>query len=383
MADLKERFRSLDRVPAPDLWRDISRRQPADLSLGPSWGRVAVAVLALLVAAAGIGVAVKAFVVDKQPRLVGPPSEIAGARNGEIWFRRAGGEGGTWIEAVQPDGSNRRVLFSDTHAGGNDNVGGAYDWTIDGSKLAFLDSSGERIGEVPTGTSWDIFTMNPDGTGRQRVTDDGGFDGPPSWSPDGTRIVYASDLADPNRPKCEIRLKCDRDIFVINADGTERVQLTNESGYDWQPDWSPDGSRMVFVKGGAVFGGDIYTMNPDGTDVTRLTDTPEAESQPRWSPDGSLIAFVRQEKEFFDLYVMDADGSNARLLTTGGPSSHSVEPDVVKDFTWSPDGKLIAFVSGGDVGTTLSTVDVTSGVVTGLVEDPSGIGEPAWRPMPG
>jgi len=301
--------------------------------------------------------------------------------NGEIWFQRGGGEGGTWIESVQPDGTDARILLTDAYAGGSDDVGSTYQWTRDGSRVAFIDSSGERIKGAPTGGSWDVFTMNPDGSGRKQVTHDGGFDAAPSWSPEGNRIVYASDLSDPDRPACEVNAKCSRDLFVINADGSGQVQLTSDTGNDWQPDWSPDGLSIVFIKdNGDLFDGNVYVMSADGTNVMALTDTADGESQPKWSPDGTRIAFVRGHGEAFSLYVMDADGSNERLLASGLDGSHSVEPDLFQDFSWSPDGASIAFAADR----ALSVVDVQAGAVTKLVEDKQyGISNPSWRPIPG
>jgi len=68
------------------------------------------------------------------------------------------------------------------------------------------------------------------------------------------------------------------------------------------------------------------------------------------------------------------------VLASGLPSTHSVEPDYLQDFSWSPDGTLIAFVSGSEAGNTLSTVDVATGELTTLVKDDFGISAPAWRP---
>jgi TolB protein len=312
------------------------------------------------------------------------PSRTAAAgygANGEIWFRRGGGEGGLWIEAVDPIGSNRRVLFSDTYAGGRDDVGVAHRWSPDGSRVAFVDST-RYIGEVPTGSSWDIYTMNADGTGRRQVTDDGGFDGSPSWSPDGTRIVYASDRGDPNRPACQIAVNCDRDIFVVNTDGTGLRQITDEPGADWQPDWAADG-RILFVSERSDPSGDIFTMSEDGTAVTRLTDTPGLqEFQPRWSPDGARIAFVRSDGTSNDLFVMNADGSNQIRIAGDLPVSHSVEPDILDDFGWSPDGSMIAFVAGGDLASTLYVIGGDGQGLRALVEEPQyGVSRPAWRPI--
>ncbi|MBA3551903.1 MAG: PD40 domain-containing protein [Actinobacteria bacterium] len=300
--------------------------------------------------------------------------------NGEIWFQRLGGEGGTWIEAVEPDGSNRRVLFSDAHAGGVDDVGATYDWSPEGSRVAFIDSTG-YIGEVPTGSSWDVFVMNADGTDRRQVTDDGGFDAAPSWSPDGTRIVYASDRSDPNRPACEMDFSCNVDIFVVNVDGTGQLQLTSEPGVDWQPDWGPDG-RVVFASERDDPAGDVYVMNPDGSGIARLTATPEHDSQPRWSPDGTRIAFVREEGDSFGLYVMGADGTDARRLAGDLSTSHSVEPDIFDDFAWSPDGTMIAFVGGGDRSDRLFVIGADGSGLRQLVEDEAGLSSPAWRPQP-
>jgi Tol biopolymer transport system component len=318
-----------------------------------------------------------------QPIQVANPSQVpeASASNGEIWFQRGRGEGGVWVESVQPDGSDVRVLFTDAWAGGSDDVGSTYDWASDGSRLAFIDSSGERIEDAPTGSSWDVFTMNADGTGRQQVTHDGSFDAASSWSPVGDRIAYASDLSDPDRPGCEENVSCTRDIYVINADGSGQVQLTVDSGNAWQPDWSPDGNSIVFVRdAGDIFSGDIYVMSVDGTNVTALTQTADGESQPRWSPDGTQIAFVRGDGKEFSLYVMAADGSDARLLATGLVESHSVEPDLFQDYSWSPDGTSIAFAAGE----ALSVVDVDTGAVTNIREDQTyGLSNPSWRPIPG
>lgn len=316
-----------------------------------------------------------------QPLPVALPQTPAAAQgaNGEIWFRRGSGKGGMLIESIDPDGANRQVLFRDTYDGGTDNLGDAYDWSPDGSQVAFIDST-RYIGEVPTGSSWDVYTMNADGTGRRQVTDDGAFDAAPSWSPDGTRIVYASDKGDPDRPACEMRATCNRDVFAMNADGSAQVQLTSEPGADWQPDWGPDG-RIVFVSDRDDAAGDIYVMNADGTGVTRITNTPEDEYQPRWSPDGTHIAFVRSDGKSAALFVMDADGSNEIQIAGDLATSFSVEPDILDDFAWSSDGTMLAFAGGAEYSTTLFVIGADGQGLRTLVEEPQyGVGGPAWRP---
>jgi Tol biopolymer transport system component len=380
--DLDHRLRTLDRLDPPsDLWIDIRVRRPRQSPEPSRRTRAAVIVAGLAMAAIAVLLLVRAFDDARQDRPGPRPgaNETPASTNGEIWFRRGGGEGGVWIESIGPDGSNRQVLFRDTYAGGTDNVGEAYDWSPDGSQVAFIDST-RYIGEVPTGSSWDVYTMNADGSGRRQVTDDGAFDAAPSWSPDGTRIVYASDKGDPDRPACEMHVTCNRDIFAMNADGSAPVQLTNEAGADWQPDWGPDG-RIVFVSERADAGGDIFVMNADGTDVTRITATPEHEYQPRWSPDGSHIAFVRSDGHAAGLFVMESDRSNEIRVARDLATSFSVEPDILDTFAWSPDGTMLAFAGGAEYSTTLFVVGTDGSNLRALVEEPQyGVGGPAWRP---
>jgi Tol biopolymer transport system component len=97
----------------------------------------------------------------------------------------------------------------------------------------------------------------------------------PAWSPDGSRIAFMT-YSDSGTA----------DIHLINADGTNRVGVTNDSQFDWQPAWSPDGSRIAFVRDA-----DVFTMNADGTNLVRLT-THRLAAFPSWSPDGLYIAYT-------------------------------------------------------------------------------------------
>ena len=135
-----------------------------------------------------------------------------------------------------------------------------------------------------------------------------------SWSPDGRRIAFRRRLRDHiDRQPGDVG-----GIAVVNVDGSDFVQLTFDDE-DRYPAWSPDGLRIAFVRGG-----DIYLIASDGTEVTRLTDGGKRRD-PAWSPDGAKIAFVSTRNSecttFMDstfctseLYVMDADGSNERLV---------------------------------------------------------------------
>jgi eukaryotic-like serine/threonine-protein kinase len=192
----------------------------------------------------------------------------------------------------------------------------------DGRRIAF---SSNRDGKP------EIYVMNADGSGTpQRLTFNTVEDKAPSWSPDGRRIAFDN-----------VRVTgVESDIYVMDADGSNQINLSNAQGYDSRAAWSPDGRRIAFAsnRGGGATAFDIYVMNADGSNVTRLTSDPEFEVDPNWSPDGSRIAFTRMTRQgSFEIFVMNADGSNAINLSNN-PASDGAP-------LWSPDGRLIAFSS--------------------------------------
>ncbi|MGH2770694.1 MAG: protein kinase domain-containing protein [Actinomycetota bacterium] len=145
---------------------------------------------------------------------------------------------------------------------------------------------------------------------------------PPARVSPGKRIVFTS-LRDGNR-----------EIYIVNDDGTDLKNLTGNGATDTQPAFSPDGTTIAFMsnRGGNE---DIYLMSSDGSGVRRLTNNPSEDITPAWSPDGTRIAFARKDGASSLIYVINADGSKEqRLIFNLG--SHPA---------WSPDGQKIAFAN--------------------------------------
>lgn len=263
-------------------------------------------------------------------------SEEAGAafpgKNGRIVFTDRDG-GDAEIYAVDPDGSDRVKLTSNAV----DDYTPA--WSPDGTKVAFASERGDcsEWGCAPA-----VYVMDADGSDERRVSEDGG--GSPAWSPDGTRIAFSAwqdddgecDHEDPDGPGCR---DGDSEIYTVDADGSNKTRVTDNARYvgDYAPDWSPDGTGLAFVRNGS-----IYVAAPDGTDEARLTELSGSASAPDWSPDGARITFHATLDYHQDVYSVRADGSEVTNLTPG-PDVH----DTGFLPAWSPDGTKIAFSSGG------------------------------------
>ena len=177
-----------------------------------------------------------------------------------------------------------------------------------------------------------IVSANPDGTGVVKLTSGpaGTYDFNPDWSPDGTRIAFERDAG------------ASQEIFTMDADGSDVRQITfDEFPGDADPAWSPDGTRIAVERFDIPAGRDgIYTMNANGSDPVQLTqsDARGENIEPQWSPDGKTVVFgIASDTRGHALFTINLDGTGERRITPW--SLDAVHAD------WSPNGRLILFES--------------------------------------
>jgi len=186
----------------------------------------------------------------------------------------------------------------------------------------------------------------------EQLTFSSGYDVAPDWSPDGSRLMWSRQGT----------------LNIVNADGTGHQSFEDLGVENNNPAWSPDGSRIAYDNGTSIF-----VINPDGTGETVLA----TGIQPKWSPDGTKIAYENtDETTESDIFVMNADGSGAVNITRE-PNKLDREP------AWSPDGTRIAFrrlIRSESSGYDLWVMDADGGNPTKLVELPGPQLNPLWLP---
>ena len=248
-------------------------------------------------------------------------------------------------------------------------------WSPDGRRIAFEACRGGDIStDCPEGESFDIYTVNADGTSLTNLTPNPAMDRFPSWSPDG-KIVFSSDRSGKD------------EIYVMNADGTTLKQISSGQDRNDEPHWSPDGRWLAYhcmeesttsicitpagspdqviqiagtspvwspinADGGLRLAfhcwsndqSDICTVKPDGSDLVNLTNSPEDEIDPTWSPDGHWIAYQSNRENEISIYkvcMTCEDSAEPIRLTTGETNTNWP--------IWSPDGKWIAYLADNEL----------------------------------
>jgi Tol biopolymer transport system component len=265
------------------------------------------------------------------------------------------------IYVMHADGSGIRPL----RRGGAARGASGLVWSPDGSRLAFL--------SVRTGEIW---AVDADDSHLVRVA--AGYQAlSPTWSPDGRRIAFSK------------RDSSGRDIWVMNADGSNQQRLARTDVWEFELDWSPSGKAIAFsdYTSLAPFLGVVSTRA--GTAHVLTAKFVYDAATPRWSPNARLLAFTRWQTAFHtaEIYLTSAGGDSQVRLTHNGLADG--QP------TWSPDGKKIAFVRWrgsprfacvgyatvcGPSDIYVMNADGTG--VTRLTHTPAAEGNPAWQPMP-
>jgi Tol biopolymer transport system component len=263
--------------------------------------------------------------------------------NGKIAFssHELNSESDGSIYTVEPDGSNLREL-----------TGGSYpNWSPDGTELAFVRQDADDV---------DLSVMSADGSNLNNLVNLSLTSPPasgPTWSPDGTKIAFESD----------------EDIYIMDSDGSNQTQLTKTPQLiEIFPAFSPNGSQICFFQFSYGQLGRFYVMDSDGSDPTPLVETYYGD-ECEWSPDGTKIAFYESPSD--EVYVFNADGSGR--LTLNSNKALDGQPD------WSPDGKKIAVASNRDGDYDIYTMDADGSDVAQVTNLPGDERFHDWQPLPG
>ncbi len=291
-------------------------------------------------------------VQESTPQVAQPISNQSSANDrghlpGKIVFQ-SNRDGDFEIFVINPDGSGLKQLTFN-------NAEDEYPtWSPDRSKILFVSN---RDGH------WNVYVMNVDGSNQIRLTDNKTDYASPTWSPDGKQILF--DSKETSR----------WGIYIMNSDGTNKRPYKVES--PWKENilanWSPDGSKVAFTSK-RLMGWQVHVMNADGSDEKQLTNA-SGSCRPHFSPDSKKIAYVSTEGDGKgDIWIMDPDGSNKTRVTT--------DPNYDYHPSWSPDGTKIVYANTTDkkkADWNLFIINVDGSNPVQLTNDRSVNNHPDWK----
>ena len=158
------------------------------------------------------------------------------------------------------------------------------------------------------------------------------------------------------------------EIYTMNPDGSDQINLSKDDADDWDPVWSPDGEQILFVSNRDGLS-DLYIMDADGRGVRKVFRNSEYRTYPVWSPDGKRIVYVQGDEPNQEIYIVTRDGRSVQKLTDGFMPN------------WSPDGREIVFVAGGIQHARLSILNLRTRTKKTLLQNkmPWAI-YPTWSP---
>jgi Tol biopolymer transport system component len=239
-----------------------------------------------------------------------------------------------------------------------------------------------------------VYLLRPDAAEVPLTSTADANNEPESWSPDGSRLVVQRNFAEGSQ-----------DLFLVSTDGSPEIRLTDDTAWDGEARFSPDGSMIAFAKGDSADpgGAALYVVSADGSGVRQLAAWSGSPTSLgfSWSPDGNRVVFAQGSNPNTlddDIYVMDVDSTGTTRLTAGdhpGKSSCTrvlgglLNCDRFEDPAWSPDGSRIAFVGvtlapgGEDSDTEIYVMNADGSGLTPLSGDSklaTGCASPAWSP---